>query len=124
VIARLRSGLDRGITRNVLALALISLLTDLSSEMLVYVVPLFLGAGPAVIGLIEGIAESAAGLLKLVSGAIALAILPASIIAGILWDAIAPAAPFWFGAACAVLAVVVLTAVRPMRNMGDGAAAA
>ena len=74
MIARLRSGLARGITRNVAALALVSLLTDVSSEMLVYVVPLFLAnvlaASPSIIGLIEGIAESTAGLLKLVSGTI------------------------------------------------------
>lgn len=74
MIARLRSGLGRGITRNVVALGLVSLLTDVSSEMLVYVVPLFLAnvlaASPAIIGLIEGIAESVAGLLKLVSGAV------------------------------------------------------
>ncbi len=67
-------GLGQGITRNVAALALVSLLTDVSSEMLVYVVPLFLvnvlAASPAIVGLIEGIAESTAGLLKLVSGSI------------------------------------------------------
>ena len=71
---RLRTGLGKGITRNVAALALVSLLTDVSSEMLVYVVPLFLvnvlAASPAIVGLIEGIAESTAGLLKLVSGSI------------------------------------------------------
>jgi MFS family permease len=69
---RLRGGLARGITRNVFMLGLVSLLTDISSEMLVYVVPLFLAnvlaAGPAVIGVIEGVAASAAGLLQLVSG--------------------------------------------------------
>jgi len=74
VIAAVRSGLGKGITRNVAALALVSLLTDVSSEMLVYVVPLFLvnvlAASPAIVGLIEGIAESTAGLLKLVSGSI------------------------------------------------------
>jgi MFS family permease len=74
VINSIRSSLGRGITRNVLALALVSLLTDISSEMLVYVIPLFLAnvlaASPSIIGLIEGIAESAAGVLKLVSGAI------------------------------------------------------
>jgi len=67
-------GLTRGITRNVVALGLVSLLTDISSEMLVYVIPLFLAnvlaASPTVIGLIEGIAESLASLLRLVSGAI------------------------------------------------------
>jgi MFS family permease len=66
--------LTRGITRNVVALAIVSLLTDISSEMLVYLIPLFLAnvlaASPSVIGLIEGIAESVASLLRLVSGAI------------------------------------------------------
>jgi MFS family permease len=66
--------LTRGITRNVVALGLVSLLTDISSEMLVYVIPLFLAnvlaASPSVIGLIEGIAESVASLLRLVSGAL------------------------------------------------------
>jgi MFS family permease len=66
--------LTRGITRNVVALGLVSLLTDISSEMLVYLIPLFLAnvllASPSVIGLIEGIAESIASLLRLVSGAI------------------------------------------------------
>jgi MFS family permease len=45
--------------------------------------------------------------------AVALAVLPASIIAGLLWDAVAPAAPFWFGAACAAVAVIALLMVRP-----------
>lgn len=68
------AGLTRGITRNVVALGLVSLLTDISSEMLVYLIPLFLAnvlaASPSVIGLIEGVAESVASLLRLVSGAI------------------------------------------------------
>jgi MFS family permease len=66
--------LTRGITRNVVALGIVSLLADISSEMLVYIIPLFLAnvlaASPSVIGLIEGIAESVASLLRLVSGAI------------------------------------------------------
>jgi len=74
VIQSLRANLGRGITRNVVALAIVSLLTDVSSEMLVYVVPLFLAnvlaTSPAIIGLIEGVAESIAAILKLVSGAI------------------------------------------------------
>jgi MFS family permease len=73
-ISRARVGLARGITRNVFMLGLVSLLTDVSSEMLVYVVPLFLAnvlaAGPAVIGIIEGVANSAAGILQFVSGRI------------------------------------------------------
>jgi MFS family permease len=71
---RWRRALTRGITRNVVALGFVSLFTDISSEMLVYVIPLFLAnvllAPTAVIGLIEGVAESTASLLKLISGAL------------------------------------------------------
>ncbi len=62
----------RGIKRNVLVLGVTSLLTDLSSEIIYPLVPLFLtsvlGAPFAVVGLIEGIAESTASLLKVFSG--------------------------------------------------------
>jgi len=72
--AAVRAGLTRGITRNVVALGIVSLLTDVSSEMLVYLIPLFLAnvllASPSIIGIIEGTAESAASLVKLASGAI------------------------------------------------------
>jgi MFS family permease len=71
---RWRRALTRGITRNVVALGFVSLFTDISSEMLVYVIPLYLAnvllAPAAVIGLIEGVAESTASLLKLISGAL------------------------------------------------------
>ena len=57
---------------NLLWLSLVSLLTDLSSEMIYPLLPLFLvqrlGAGPAFLGLIEGIAESTSSLVKLGSG--------------------------------------------------------
>ena len=70
----IRERLLGGVGRNVVALGFVSLLTDVSSEMLVYVVPLFLAnvlaASTAVIGLIEGIVESASAILRLVSGAI------------------------------------------------------
>lgn len=62
----------KGITGNVLILGLVSFLTDVSSEMIYPLLPLFLtavlGAGPALLGAIEGVAESTAALLKLVSG--------------------------------------------------------
>ena len=62
----------RGISRNVYLLTWVSLFTDLSSEMIYPLVPLFLAnvlAAPvAVIGLIEGIAEATAGLIKWVAG--------------------------------------------------------
>ena len=61
-----------GITGNVLVLGLVSLLTDISSEMIYPLLPFFLttvlGGGPAFLGVIEGVAESTASLLKLVSG--------------------------------------------------------
>jgi MFS family permease len=57
---------------NVLWLAIVSLLNDAASEMIYPLLPLFLvgtlGAGPAFLGLVEGIAESASSLLKLGSG--------------------------------------------------------
>ena len=57
---------------NVLWLAIVSLLTDTASEMIYPLLPLFLvgtlGAGPAFLGLVEGVAESASSLLKLASG--------------------------------------------------------
>ena len=61
-----------GLSRNVFFLGLVSLLTDLSSEMMFTIMPLFLanvlGVGTAIIGLIEGIADSTATLLKVASG--------------------------------------------------------
>ncbi|MBI2355212.1 MAG: MFS transporter [Deltaproteobacteria bacterium] len=61
-----------GISANVLILGLVSFLTDVSSEMIYPLLPLFvttvLGAGPAFLGMIEGVAESTAALLKLASG--------------------------------------------------------
>jgi len=61
-----------GVSRNVFFLGWVSFLTDVSSEMIFTVMPLFLlnvlKVGTPVIGLIEGIAEGTASLLKLVSG--------------------------------------------------------
>jgi MFS family permease len=63
---------DRPGRRNIVALGVVSFLTDISSEMTLTLLPLFLadtlGTKVAIIGLIEGIAESTATLLKLVSG--------------------------------------------------------
>lgn len=62
----------QGISGNVLILGLVSFFTDVSSEMIYPLLPLFLtgvlGAGPAFLGLIEGVAESTSSLLKLFSG--------------------------------------------------------
>ena len=58
--------------RNVLALSAVSFLTDVSSEMIYPLLPVFLttvlGANASFIGAIEGAAESTAALLKLASG--------------------------------------------------------
>lgn len=62
----------RRLPRNVWVVTLTSYLTDISSEMLANLIPLFLAnvlqAGTAVIGLIEGIAETTASLTKIYSG--------------------------------------------------------
>jgi MFS family permease len=50
----------------------------------------------------------------IINAVVGLVVLPASIAAGLLWDRIAPSAPFWFGATCAALALIVLVVgVRP-----------
>jgi len=58
--------------KNVFRLGLTSFFTDMSSEMIFPVLPIFLttvlGANMAIIGLIEGVAESAATILKMFSG--------------------------------------------------------
>lgn len=57
---------------NVVILGLTSFFTDIASEMVYPLIPFFLtttlGASPAVLGLIEGVAESIASLLKVFSG--------------------------------------------------------
>ncbi|MDP4286963.1 MAG: MFS transporter [Bacteroidota bacterium] len=46
------------------------------------------------------------------NGAVGIAALPASLIAGILWQLISPAAPFLFGGAIAVIATILLGTVK------------
>ncbi len=62
----------KNLSGNVLALSLVSLLNDTSSEIIYPLLPAFLaltlGASPFAIGLIEGFAESVAAFLKLFSG--------------------------------------------------------
>jgi MFS family permease len=62
---------ERGTKRNLNAFGLTSFFNDTASEMAYWVLPSFLaslGAGPAKLGVIEGIAESVASLAKLLSG--------------------------------------------------------
>src|SRR4030043_958975 len=61
-----------GFGRNVFVAGLVSFFMDVSSEMVYPLVPLFLanflGVNKSIIGLIEGVAESTASLLKVFSG--------------------------------------------------------
>ena len=61
--------------RTVIVLGLASLLNDAASEMITPLLPIFLtatlGAGPAIVGFVEGLAEATASVLKLVSGRLA-----------------------------------------------------
>ncbi len=64
----------RALPRTVWLIGLISLINDSSSEMLYPLIPLYLSsvlmAGPRALGIIEGIAEATASLLKLFSGVV------------------------------------------------------
>ncbi len=66
-----RTGL-RALPRNVWAVSLTSFFMDISSEMVINLLPLFLSnvlhVGTAVIGVIEGLAEATASVLKVFSG--------------------------------------------------------
>jgi MFS family permease len=61
--------------RTVVVLGLVSLLNDAASEMITPLLPVFLtaalGAGPAIVGFVEGVAEATASILKLLSGRLA-----------------------------------------------------
>jgi MFS family permease len=61
--------------RTVVVLGCVSFLNDAASEMITPLLPIFLtaalGAGPAIVGLVEGVAEATASVLKLVSGRLA-----------------------------------------------------
>ena len=61
--------------RTVIILGLVSFLNDAASEMITPLLPIFLtatlGAGPALVGLVEGFAEASASLLKFISGRLA-----------------------------------------------------
>ena len=62
----------KDLPRNIWAVSLTSFFMDISSEMVINIIPLFLsnilGVKTNIIGLIEGVAESTASLLKLFSG--------------------------------------------------------
>lgn len=60
------------VASNIVLLGLVSLFVDMSTEMVYPLVPLYLtttfGASPAIVGIIEGVAESIASFLKVFSG--------------------------------------------------------
>ena len=63
----------KNIPRVVIMLGIVSLFTDAASEMIYPLIPVYvtaLGSGAIVLGIIEGIAETTASLLKLISGII------------------------------------------------------
>ena len=66
-----RKKISQGV-RNIVFLGLVSCFADISGEMVYPIIPLYLtavlGATPALVGMIEGIAESVASLLKVFSG--------------------------------------------------------
>jgi MFS family permease len=66
---------QKALPRTVVVLGFVSLLNDAASEMITPLLPLFLtatlGAGPAIVGLVEGIAEATASGLKFVAGRLA-----------------------------------------------------
>ncbi len=66
---------DKGVSRNTKVFGIASFLTDLSSEMLVPIVPIFLtvflGAGAFVVGLMEGLSEITVAVFKYISGRMA-----------------------------------------------------
>jgi MFS family permease len=69
-----RPAAGNAISRNIYAFGATSFLNDTASEMAYWVLPAFLaslGAGPAQLGIIEGIAESVASFAKLFSGYLA-----------------------------------------------------
>jgi MFS family permease len=69
---RIFKNFKEGLTKNVIILGIVSGLTDISSEMLYPVIPIFLtqflNSPMSVVGLIEGIAESTASILKIWGG--------------------------------------------------------
>ena len=71
-MASSRRALGYGLTANVILLGIVSLLTDVSSEMILPILPFFLTqvllADALILGLIEGLADGVVAILKVFSG--------------------------------------------------------
>ncbi len=67
-----RKTLAYGLTANVVVLGIVSLFTDVSSEMIIPILPFFLTyvlfASPVIVGLVEGSADSVVSFMKIFSG--------------------------------------------------------
>lgn len=67
-----KPGIFKGLNKNIIVLSVTSFFTDISSEMLYPIIPIFLtsvlGVPMSILGLIEGVAESTASILKALSG--------------------------------------------------------
>jgi MFS family permease len=74
VMEAYRGKADKGkIPQNVIVLGIVSLFTDAATEMIYPLIPIFvaaLGSGAVILGVIEGVAETTAAILKLFSGII------------------------------------------------------
>jgi len=61
-----------GLSRNVISMGFVSFLNDLSSDMIFPFIPIFLtsvlGASLTFVGLVEGLADATASILKIASG--------------------------------------------------------
>lgn len=96
---------------NIFFLGLVSFFTDLSTEMVYPLIPLYLtsvlGTTPAIVGVIEGIAESLASLLKVFSGYISdrfqkkKALAFAGYSTGLIYKLVLLLAGSWMGVLCA-----------------------
>jgi MFS family permease len=91
---------SKKLPRNVKVVAVTSFLTDVSSEMVINTLPLFLknvlGVKTSIIGLIEGVAESTASFLKLYSGWISDKIKKRKILAVLGYGISAVSKPFFY----------------------------
>jgi MFS family permease len=69
---QIKKNFFRGLSSNIIILGFVSLFTDLSSQMVFPLIPLFLtsviGVGAYAVGIVEGAAETTASLLKVLSG--------------------------------------------------------
>src|SRR5206468_9752942 len=103
------------IAANVLALGTVSLVTDISSEMVSAILPLYLvvglGLGPAVYGLVDGVHTGATALLRLAGGYVADRVRRRKLIAGLGYGMSAVAKLGLLAAGNAIVAIGAVIAI-------------